>query len=433
MAQQRFRQLMHHATWTLLAAPLALGLAGCGGADRTPVVEKAGTAAAAVSVNTVLAGGYLDSAAIAPGGTVFMVGYDLDGELGNGTMTGTDTPVQVGAGLAGVTSISSTWCHTLALTSDGTVWAWGNNSYGQLGNGTSIPNTWCYATQGYAEGEGNATPAQVALPDPNPVIAIATGEYHSLAVTSDNNVWAWGYNAYGQLGDGTTMERLTPVQVTVEGGSPLTGVVAVAAGSWHSLALKSDGTVWTWGYNLQGQLGIGSADKSAHTAAVQVTTLSGMTALAAGEWHSVALKSDGTVWAWGYNAFGRLGDGTTIERTSPVQTVGISGVTAIAANYRTSLALTSAGTVWGWGYDGDGELGNGVATTQELTPVQASGLAGVVAIAAGGWHSLAVDENGVVWGWGLNNCGGLGGNGCGELADGTTVSPRLTPESTMLP
>ena len=159
------------------------------------------------------------------------------------------------------------------------------------------------------------------------IVAAAGGESFSLAVKSDGTVWAWGYNDFGQLGDGTTTKRLVPVQV-----AGLSGVVAVAAGKYHSLALKSDGTVWAWGRNYYGQLGDGTTAE--RHAPVQVSGLSGVLALAAGESHSLAVRSDGTVRAWGNNEDGQLGDGTWglgIYRPVPVQVSGLSGVAAVAS------------------------------------------------------------------------------------------------------
>ncbi|MCL2141249.1 MAG: hypothetical protein FWH42_06320, partial [Dehalococcoidia bacterium] len=170
----------------------------------------------------------------------------------------------------------------------------------------------------------------------------------------------------------------------------------IAGGESHSLALKSDGTVWVWGETYYGQL----AD-SFFTTTVQVSSLSGVTAIAAGAYHSLALKSDGTVWAWGWNGNGQLGDGTATDRYSPVKVSSLSGVTAIAAGWDYSLALKSDGTVWAWGWNGDGQLGDGTTTVRH-TPVKVSSLSGVTAIAAGAYHSLALKSDGTVWAWGWN-------------------------------
>jgi hypothetical protein len=208
------------------------------------------------------------------------------------------------------------------------------------------------------------------------VTQVAAGTFHSLAVRSDGTVWAWGANNGGQLGDGTTTNRSVPVQVT-----GLTGVTQVAAGTFHSLAVRSDGTVWAWGNNLHGQLGDGTTTN--RSVPVQVTGLSGVTQVAAGWGQSLAVKSDGTVWAWGYNLQGELGDGTTTDSPVPVPVAGLSGVVQVAATGGIgggeSLAVKSDGTVWAWGI----HIGS--------VPVQVAGLSGVTQLAAGvGGHILAL-------------------------------------------
>jgi hypothetical protein len=220
---------------------------------------------------------------------------------------------------------------------------------------------------------------------------------------------AWGW---GASGDGTTDERHTPVQV-----QNLSGVTAVAAGYDFSFALKADGTVWAWGTNDIGQLGDGSV--TGRTTPVQVYDLSGVTAVAAGWSFSFALKADGTVWAWGDNNVGQLGDGTTDGRHTPVQVQNLSGVTAVAAGAEHSLALKNDGTVWAWGSSNAGALDNGTGSGNDRhTPVQVQNLSEVTAVAAGIGFSLALKRDGMVWGWGYNHYG--------QLGDGTT-DDRHTP------
>ena len=297
------------------------------------------------------------------------------------------------------------------------VWAFGGNNYGQLGNGTTINRT---------------TPVQVKDPGGvgflTGVGAIAGGRYHSLAL-KDGTVWAWGFNDSGQLGDGTTINRTTPVQV-----SGLTGVAAIASGYGHSLALKTDGTAWAWGQNNGGQLGNGTSTIfGATTTPVQVCEsggcsngyLTGVAAIAGGFFHSLALKTDGTVWAFGVNSTSQLGDGTTaILRNTPVQVCAsggcsngyLTGVSAIAGGSSNSLALKTDGTVWAWGLNTGGQLGDGT-TTNKNTPVQVLGLTGVSAIASGLFHFLVL-KDGTAWAWGSNSRG--------QLGDGTTTF-RATP------
>ena len=239
---------------------------------------------------------------------------------------------------------------------------------------------------------------------------VAAGGNYSLALKNDGTVWAWGSNASGQLGDGTTTDQVSPVAVT-----GLTGVIAVAAGATHSLALKSDGTVWAWGSNASGQLGDGTTTD--RYGPVTVSGLRGVVAVVAGGYHSLALESNGTVRAWGNNGVGQLGDGTTTDRYGPVTVSGLRGVVAVVAGVGHSLALKSDGTVWAWGLNNLGQLGDGT-TTQRLSPVAVPGLTGVVAVAGGGYHSLALKSDGTVLVWGYN--------AYGELGDGT-ITNRTSP------
>lgn len=210
-------------------------------------------------------------------------------------------------------------------------------------------------------------------------------------VTVEAPAAAWGLNDAGQLGNGSNTNSNVPVQV-----SNLSDVAAISAGGpttggGHSLAVKDDATVWAWGDNSSGQLGIGSNDLSRMP--VQVSSLSGVTAVAAGTLHSLALKNDGTVAAWGSNGSGRLGNGdpTNADSLVPVQVSNLSGVTAIAGGNSHSLALKSDGTVWAWGSNQSGQLGNGTSGSgaDSNVPVQVSGLSGVTAVDGGFYHNLA--------------------------------------------
>ena len=346
----------------------------------------------------VEAGGF-HTVALKNGGTVWAWGDNSTGQLGDGTVgINRGTPVQV-SGLTNVLAIAGGGSHTVALKSDGTVWAWGYNYNGQLGDGTTTFRTTPVPVSGLSN-----------------VLALAAGSYHTVALKSDGTVWAWGDNRAGQLGDGTTINRLTPVQV-----SGLSNVLALAAGSYHTVALKSDGTVWAWGSNDFGQLGDGTT--TSRMTPVPVSGLSNVIALAAGIYHTVALKSDGTVWALGYNDFGQLGDGTTTSRTTPVQVSGLSNIIAIAGRQDHTVVLRSDGSVWGWGLNDNGQLGDGT-TTARPTPVSVNGLSNVVAITAGHAHTVALKGDGTVWAWGINSDG--------QLGDGTTTA-RYTPVQVLGP
>lgn len=269
-------------------------------------------------------GGCGHSVALKTDGTLSAWGANEVGQLGTVTNNFyTNTPVDV-SHLTKVSAISSKCLHNLALKEDGTVWAWGNNETGQLGNGTS------------GLGDPAATPNQVS--NLGVAKAVAAGGGFSLALKEDGTVRAWGDNNVGQLGDGTnTPQSNTPVQV-----SGLTDVKAIAAGMHHSLALKADGTVRAWGSNVSGPLGDGTNNNS--NTPVKVKNLTGIKAIAASMFHSVVLKDDGTVLAFGFNNQGQLGDGTNTDRNTPVavKTAGgvpLTGIKSIGAAQRHNLAL----------------------------------------------------------------------------------------------
>jgi alpha-tubulin suppressor-like RCC1 family protein len=267
-----------------------------------------------------------------------------------------------------------------------TLRAWGNNYEGQLGDETN--------------GNNRTRPVKVRGLRGAKVEEIAAGQMHTLALEEDGTVLAWGYNRDGELGDGTNQDNPAPVQVKDfrDPSGRLSGVRAVAAGSVHSLALKDDGTVWAWGYHSDDQLGDGT--KANSTRPVRVRDLEGVEAVAAGAFFSLALKEDGSVWAWGANTSGQgnkvsgqLGEDAVSSSDEPVEVVDLGGgVEEIVAGASHVLALKEDGTVWAWGANDVGQLGNGTEGNQPLginTPLEVKGLSGVELLAAGLLFSFA--------------------------------------------
>ncbi len=299
--------------------------------------------------------------------------------------------------------------HSLALRSDGTVWAWGDNTHGQLGDGTTLDSL---------------QPVQVV--GLSRVTAIAAGDAHSLALVRSGPstvLVAWGGNSKGQLGIDTTADVLEPVSVPLDGP-----VLSVAAGAHHTLAVVSvvgeGAQAWSWGDNSEGQLGNGTLDDS--TAPVQVKTVRDVIGVAAGAYHSFALEAGGAVYAWGRNDEGQLGDGTIMRRISPVEIATGGTVAALAAGFGHSVGVDEAGLLLVWGiYDEDADAGTADVL---LRPSSLEAPADVSLVACGNYHAVAVDQDGVPWTWGRNDAGQLGD---GTTADDWTPAerPAIAPVS----
>ena len=348
-------------------------------------------AQAEFSTTPAIAAGGDHSLALKQDGTVWAWGDNNDGQLGDGTTERRYTPTQV-PGLTDVVAIAAGYYHSLALRQDGTVWAWGDNSHGQLGDGGS---------------QDRYTPAQV--PGLTNVIAISAGRYHSLVLKQDGTVWGWGNNSAGELGDGrSATTKRTPVQA-----QGLTNVIAIAAGFDRSYAIKQDGTVWGWGFG-----GLGDGKEQHSYVPIQIPALTDAIAISSEFLAAHAVKQDGTVWGWAImNASGLVGDGTTEDRLTPVQLPGLIDIVTVSNKYTHALALKSDGTVWAWGVNGSGQLGDGT-TSSKYAPIQVSGLTDVIAISVGKYHSLVLKQDGTVWSWGSNSYG--------QLGDGTTEN-KYTP------
>jgi alpha-tubulin suppressor-like RCC1 family protein len=334
---------------------------------------------------------------VLPNGTVKAWGANSFGQIGDGTTINRHTPVQVNM-LWNIAAVAAGAYHSLALGNDGKVWTWGDNHHGQLGDGTISESH---------------IPKQVA--GLSNVTSIMAGYDYSIALKNDGTVWAWGSNLWGVLGDGTYIDKLQPVQVV-----NLSGVIAIASGLSHCLALKNDGTVWSWGWNINGCLGDGS-NISKRSTALQIPGLSGITTLATnGSIHSLALKNDGTVWVWGDNSHGQLGDGTTLAKFTPIQLTSFTNIESIGTGEYHSFVSRNDGTLWAWGWSALGQLGVDYAfASHQINPVNVTLLSGITRIVGGSWHSLAQKADGTVF--------AMGGNVVGQLGDGTSVLYRYVP------
>lgn len=307
-----------------------------------------------------------------------------------------------GAVWAAIPAVSAGGSHSLALHSDGTLWAYGLNQTGQLGDGSGV---------------NRLTPVQVAGGNWSKVSA---GLNHSLAVKADGSLWGWGGNQFGQVGDGTTVDKLSPVRIDTANDW-----VSVTAGGSSSFALKANGTLWAWGQNATGLLGNGNTLNQSVPVPVLNPGASRYVAVSSGGEHTLALQADGTLWAWGFNLHGQLGNGSVVDSLTPIQVGNATGWKAIAAGGTHSVALKADGTIWSWGRNDAGQLGNGAADLNaHSAPVQVGTASDWTVISAGDLHTLALRRNGTVSSWGFNQNG--------QLGDGTVIA-KTAPVSITSP
>jgi len=338
-------------------------------------------------------------------GSMWCWGTNYLGELGDGTRISTSSPVRVAFLGNDVAGIAVGQAHTCALKTDGTLRCWGYNVDGELGVGTTTDAT---------------SPLQVTTLG-NSVSKVAAGYSHTCATDRDGSLWCWGGNAEGEVGDGTMKTRSQPVQVTPPGMR----VISFALGAWHTCIVDFTGSTWCWGDNTSGELGIAMTGVPGLTP----TRVSGLPAemleIAAGAGHTCAIAKDGTLWCWGRNRYGELGDGTMSDRTLPVRVKAFgSTVAAVTARYYHTCAIATERSLWCWGWGGSGQLGNG-ALGSSSNPVQVP-LFGekVTQAAAGESYTCARTEDGALWCW--------GGNGPGVLGDGTGTD-MLAPTRVFAP
>ena len=352
--------------------------------------------------NVRLTAGYNHTCTITGSGAVKCWGGNDSGQLGDGTIMLRRTPVDVIGLDAAVTSIAAGLFHTCAVTGNGGVKCWGSNYHGQLGDSTQTERF---------------TPVNVIGLESG-VTALAAGGNHTCALTTNGGVKCWGYNANGQLGDGTQETRLLPVDVS----GLDSGVVAITAAHSHTCALTNSGGVKCWGWNFQGQLGDGTTTD--RLTPVNVTDLaSGIKIIAAGDGNTCAVTNQGGVKCWGWNAVGQSGNSVQSFQSIPRDVDGLtSGVKAIAAGNSHACAVTENGAVKCWGYNRQGQLGDST-TVNRYPPVDVSGLnSGFIAITAGNSHTCASTESGGIRCW--------GGNDQGQIGDGK-LHDRLIPDDVL--
>lgn len=336
------------------------------------------------------AAGMYHSMALTQDGKVFAWGYNSHGQLGDGTKTNRDVPIEV-IGLPKIRAISPGYYHSLALAEDGTVYAWGFNGYGQLGDGTT---------------DTKLTPIKVeGLTD---IVAVETGAYHSVALKSDGTVYSWGWNENGELGNGTNTSSNVPVQII-----GLTDVQSISVGYYTNFAIKTDGSVMAWGVNNAGQLGENVPMFENHNTPIEID-IENVQSIAAGTYHTMALTNEGDIITWGYNSHGQLGDYRSSYITQRIDS--ISNVKYISAGENGSMAIDENGNVYVWGDNSYGQCGN---DTQQKAfyPKTLYKLSNAVTVSAGYGHCIALLEDGTIATW--------GNNGSGQLGDGNRFTRNV--------
>ena len=370
-----------------------------------PVAVKApsGVTMASLAVATNHACG------VTPSGQAMCWGYNSSGELGDGTTASRTTPVAVvpPSGTA-YSSLAAGGSFTCGQTTTGAVQCWGNNAYGQLGDGTS--------------GTNQAVPAPLAFPEVVTTTQIAAGSTHACALATSGNMYCWGSNASGQIGDGTSGtdgNRLAPVRVASADGLRFS---AVAAGTSHSCALATDGRAHCWGSNVSGQLGTAVAgDGLASPTAVEMPEGVAFTSIHAGGSTTCARTTSGELWCWGLNANGQIGDGTTTDRPRPTRVVmaGGSPVRSVSLGQGFACAITTGNATYCWGSNTDGQLGDGREAIRAVpAAIDNPGTVAFASLALGADHTCGIDRAGGARCW--------GGNTSGQLGDGTRT-PRSVP------
>ena len=344
------------------------------------------------SVFTMISGGTSHTVAVRSDGTLWAWGLNSSGQLGLDDTINRNIPQRVGSD-ADWKYVSAGREHTTAIKEDGTIWTWGNNTNGQLGDGT--------ITQ-------RSSPVRVG--EDNDWKHVSAGSAHTIAIKDDGTLWAWGNNTNGQLGDGTITQRSSPVQVGEDNDWKY-----VSAGGSHTMALRTNDTLWAWGLNSSGQLGVDNTTN----APVQVGTLT-WNSVSAGENHTVAIRSDGSLWAWGNNGNGKLGDNSSMNRTSPTRIGADLNWRSISAGVEHTMAIRTDGTLWAWGNNQWSQFGNG-DNTEKRNPTRSGTDTDWESLSFRGNHVTAFKTDGTSWIWGNNQYG--------QLGDGNT-SARLSPAQT---
>ncbi len=348
---------------------------------------------------TVISTGMDYTAVLDENGTLWMWGGNDYGQLGNGTTEDSAVPAKV---MDGVAAVSCGSHHAAAIKADGSLWMWGWNIYGQLGNGTT---------------EDSPVPVKIM----DHVVAVSCGTLHTAAIQTDGSLWLWGANDYGQLGNGASgFEATSVVPIKV-----MDNVAAVNCGSLHTAAIQTGGSLWMWGDNGIGQLGNSGGnstnDEGLPIQTVPIKAMDNVAAVSCGDAYTAAIQTDDSLWMWGHNYYDQLGNGTKESSAVPIQVM--DNVAAVSCGKDHTAAIRTDGTLWTWGYNHNGQVGNGAA--EPSTPPSMV-LDDVAAVSCGAYHTNALKTDGTLWAWGLS----LLGDG---ITEQSSVPIQITLDGAAMP
>jgi len=335
---------------------------------------------------TTISVGYQYACAVKKGGSLWCWGNNSAGQLGNGTTTGSSVPVAV-LGISNIATVSAGYGVTCTVIRDGSLWCWGDDSNYQLGNKTTVISS-----------------APIFMPGMTNVANVSVGDMQTCAVKQDESLWCMGRDS------GSDEGPIDSVPAAVAG---MSNVAAASAGTYHTCAVKQDGSLWCWGNNGNGELGIGTTTSA--SVPVAVPGMSNVADVAIGVSSTCAVKQDGSLWCWGNNGNGELGIGTTTNASVPAAVAGMSNVVAVSVGYQHTCAVKKDASLWCWGSNTYGELGNGT-TMDSSIPVRVSSMSNVAAVSIGVFSTCAINLDESVWCWGANDAGQLGNGGTANSA-----------------